>query len=149
MNLKQEIGEKKFYTKSTESKTEENYLINRCPHLSRKYYAKGMCNLCYLSFGRVSLSTACAHPTRMNYALNMCLECYHRNKHFLKRNRQIHKRKIAFFETYFSGTDIQDSKIFEIGLERQPNVPFSKRKASATSYLIFNEFFKKTDEVFE
>ena len=130
MNLKQEIGEKKFYTISKEVRTEENNIINRCPHTSRKYYAKGMCNLCYLSFGRVSLSTACAHPTRMNYALKMCLECYHRNKHFLKRNRQIQKRKTEFFDTHFSGTSVKDSKIFEMARERKPNVAYQRKKAS-------------------
>ena len=128
MNLKAEIGEKRFYTQSKEVKQEEGNIINRCPHVSRKYYAKGMCNLCYLSFGRSSLSTSCAHPTRMNYALKMCLECYHKNKHFLKRNRQIQKNKFLFFNKYFEGTPMQDSKILDIAKERKPSNAYSKKK---------------------
>lgn len=128
MNLKAEIGEKRFYTQSTEIKAEEGNVINRCPHVSRKYYAKGMCNLCYLSFGRSSLSTKCAHPTRMNYALKMCLECYHKNKHFLKRNRQIQKNKLEFFEKYFGGTPMHESDILDIAKDRKPSIAYSKKR---------------------
>ena len=47
--------------------------IDRCPHTEAKYYAKGMCSKCYLSYGRNRLATACPHKDRMFYALSMCL----------------------------------------------------------------------------
>ena len=80
-----------YYTKTENRIPGDKRIINRCPHLERKYYAKGMCNLCYLSFGRNSLATKCPHSNRMYYALQMCLQCYHKNKHFLKRNRKVQR----------------------------------------------------------
>ena len=51
-------------------------LIDRCPHVDKPYYAKGMCNRCYHLFGRPNISQCVHAEPRMNFAKNLCYECY-------------------------------------------------------------------------
>ena len=50
--------------------------ITKCQHIDQPYYAKGMCNKCYLKIGRNKLATKCAHGNRMMYAKQKCKSCY-------------------------------------------------------------------------
>ena len=68
------------------------YTITKCPHTTRKYYAKGMCNHCYHHFGRPNLATKCIHKDRMNFAKNMCLGCYQKNKFMMKKQKQLEQK---------------------------------------------------------
>lgn len=47
-----------------------------CPHPERKHYAKGMCNYCYHTQGRVKIAKSCKHTDRLAYARGMCHSCY-------------------------------------------------------------------------
>ena len=69
------------------------YIIDKCPHTTRKYYAKGMCNHCYHHFGRPNLATKCIHKDRMNFAKNMCLGCYQKNKFLMKKLKHQQQKK--------------------------------------------------------
>jgi hypothetical protein len=36
-------------------------VISKCPHMTKTYYANGMCKNCYHSKGRKKLATQCQH----------------------------------------------------------------------------------------
>ena len=50
--------------------------ITKCPHTTRKHYAKNMCASCYRKNGRGQLTWACKHTERLNYSMGMCQTCY-------------------------------------------------------------------------
>lgn len=63
-----------------------------CPHTNAKHYAKGMCNQCYHTYGRVQKAgkaTECPHHDRPAYAKHMCRNCYinKSNKEKKRRNK--------------------------------------------------------------
>ena len=55
---------------------EAKFVIDRCPHTERKYYAKGMCTNCYHNSGRPNKATNCIHKYSMNFAKGLCQSCY-------------------------------------------------------------------------
>ena len=118
--------------------------VDRCPHVNRKYYAKGMCNLCYLSFGRNTLATKCPHTDKMNYALNMCLRCYHRNKHSFKHLRASNKVKKAFHSQFLLDANIDSLDIFSKMTKRDPLMRYSSSKKMDPHDNIFHEMMKIT-----
>ena len=62
--------------KSKAKKDSQKYVINKCPHVDKKFYAKGMCNHCYHHYGRPFTATKCIHKDRMSFAKGLCLQCY-------------------------------------------------------------------------
>ena len=62
-------------------------VINKCSHIYREYYAKGLCKKCYHQFGRSKLATACPHKNKPSQAMNMCVACYNRYKY--ARNKKL------------------------------------------------------------
>ena len=46
--------------------------VDKCPHLDRPHYSKGMCIKCYKKFGRTKLATKCEHTERSQYAKGQC-----------------------------------------------------------------------------
>lgn len=101
-DLKTENKKHKKCFKISLGRVRSNQKIDRCPHTDSKYYAKGMCSKCYLSFGRNHLATACEHKDRMFYALSMCLQCYHKNKHQKLKNKALNMTKMSFIKENFS-----------------------------------------------
>ena len=53
-------------------KTKQNFVINKCPHTDRKYYAKGLCTNCYHLMGRPNTATKCIHKNKMSFAKGLC-----------------------------------------------------------------------------
>jgi hypothetical protein len=51
-------------------------IVDRCPHVNLKHYAKGMCNHCYHKYGRDKLAEICGHSDRPAYAKGKCQKCY-------------------------------------------------------------------------
>ena len=109
-----------FYAKKMKQSRSIKKINNRCPHPNRKYYAKGMCDLCYLSYGRNQLATKCLHTDRMNYALGMCLTCYHKNKNFTQKVRLANKAKKVFQKDFLAEAEIDQLDIFEKMAQRDP-----------------------------
>ena len=50
--------------------------ITKCPHTSRKHYAKNMCSSCYRKYGRNQYAHKCPHKDRLLYSMGMCQTCY-------------------------------------------------------------------------
>jgi len=48
----------------------------KCPHKSRKHYAKNMCINCYHRRGRTKKAWACSHKDRLHYSKGLCQNCY-------------------------------------------------------------------------
>ena len=115
--------------------------IDRCPHTEAKYYAKGMCSKCYLSYGRNRLATACEHNDRMFYALSMCLQCYHKHKHQKIKSRALHQKKMNFITDHFETAENLD--ILKDAVERSPKKTFSKIKTNLSSK-IFPRLMEQT-----
>lgn len=150
ISLKEQVddGDRIFYyTKirqqvRAKNKTKTN---TRCPHTLRKYYAKGMCNLCYLSFGRQKMASNCPHPERMNYALQMCLQCYHKKKHITKKINKINKTKSYFLSEHFStASSCDEMQILDMIQKRDPYKPYCSQSSSMNNSNIFYELLKNT-----
>lgn len=58
--------------------------ISKCPHISQRHYAKGMCSNCYHSKGRTKHPWRCSHISKPLYAKGLCQNCYQFN--YLKVN---------------------------------------------------------------
>jgi len=71
--------------------------ITKCPHTSRKHYAKNMCSSCYRKFGRNQNAWKCEHHDRLLYSMGMCQTCYlsdyHKRRTKVKRKVQQQKAK--------------------------------------------------------
>ena len=48
-------------TPKNQKKQRAKRIIDKCAHVDRPYYAKGMCNHCYHAYGRTSLASNCPH----------------------------------------------------------------------------------------
>ena len=55
-------------------KSNSNREITNCPHTDRRYYAKGMCHLCYRNSDEYP--RAACHPDKPHMAKGMCKNCY-------------------------------------------------------------------------
>ena len=51
-------------------------MCQKCPHKSRKHYAKNMCINCYHRKGRTKKAWACSHKDRLHYSKGLCQNCY-------------------------------------------------------------------------
>ena len=87
-NLVHPVTLKKYYRKKG--------FITRCKHTDQAHYAKGMCNHCYHTKGRVVLATECIHLERASYAKKMCRNCYftqyNKNRAIPSISKQIKKK---------------------------------------------------------
>lgn len=66
--------------------------ITKCPHHTRKHYAKNMCSSCYRKFGRNEFAVNCPHNDRLLYSKGMCQTCYlsdyHQKRTKVKREKK-------------------------------------------------------------
>lgn len=66
--------------------------ITKCPHHTRKHYAKNMCSSCYRKYGRNEYAVNCPHTDRLLYSKGMCQTCYlsdyHQKRTKVKREKK-------------------------------------------------------------
>lgn len=103
--------------------------ITKCPHHTRKHYAKNMCSSCYRKFGRNEFAVNCPHNDRLLYSKGMCQTCYlsdyHQKRTKVKREKkqeEKQRQKMLMKEGSVGTITSKGSKRSQMSRQSQENI---------------------------